>query len=375
MGRKLKMKETHFTEETKSLAFSVEDYEKRLYDLQQMVEIAKSLCSVLDYSNLVESIIYMCMAQMRVLGAGVFVLESFDADHLNLGSNFNGMEVDANLKYSIPLTHPIVSYCVKRNKPFILQSFFADNPFVTDFPEFTSLNPSLIVPLVQKGNIKGILLLGERLDLGEGVDYSDYEMTQIESIASLIAITVNNATLIEQTTTDTMTHLRLKHYFYSVLNDKLDVSYQQKIPLSILMLDIDFFKRFNDEHGHACGDFVLQNVAKIIMNGIRGNDMAARYGGEEFVVMLHNTDATAAVQVAERIRKDIEKQEFTYEGNTMHVEISIGVSVVDFDKGYSSKQLVEFADKALYYSKRNGRNRSTLATEEIINSNLENHCK
>ena len=61
MGRKLKMKETHFTEETKSLAFSVEDYEKRIYDLQQMVEIAKSLCSVLDYSNLVESIIYMCM--------------------------------------------------------------------------------------------------------------------------------------------------------------------------------------------------------------------------------------------------------------------------------------------------------------------------
>ena len=346
MGRKLKMKETDVTEE-KTLALPIEEYEKRLYDLQQLVEIAKSLCSVLDYSNLVESIIYMCMAQMRVLGAGVFVLESFDADHLNLGSNFNGMEVDPALKYSIPLCHPIVSYCIKKNKPFILQEFFADNPLVDTFPELTSLKPSLVVPLVQKSYLKGILLLGERLDLGEGVDYSEYEMAQIESIASLIAITVNNATLIEQTTTDTMTHLRLKHYFYSVLSDKLDISYQQKVPMSVLMLDIDFFKHFNDEYGHACGDFVLQSVARIIMNGIRGNDMAARYGGEEFV----------------------------YEGNTMRVTISIGVSVVDFEKGFSSKQLVEFADKALYYSKRNGRNRVTLATEEIINSNLENHCK
>jgi len=374
MGRKLKMKETDVTEE-KTLALPIEEYEKRLYDLQQLVEIAKSLCSVLDYSNLVESIIYMCMAQMRVLGAGVFVLESFDADHLNLGSNFNGMEVDPALKYSIPLCHPIVSYCIKKNKPFILQEFFADNPLVDTFPELTSLKPSLVVPLVQKSYLKGILLLGERLDLGEGVDYSEYEMAQIESIASLIAITVNNATLIEQTTTDTMTHLRLKHYFYSVLSDKLDISYQQKVPMSVLMLDIDFFKHFNDEYGHACGDFVLQSVARIIMNGIRGNDMAARYGGEEFVVMLHNTPGAAAVQVAERIRKDIENQEFVYEGNTMRVTISIGVSVVDFEKGFSSKQLVEFADKALYYSKRNGRNRVTLATEEIINSNLENHCK
>jgi len=374
MGRKLKMKETDVTEE-KTLALPIEEYEKRLYDLQQLVEIAKSLCSVLDYSNLVESIIFMCMAQMRVLGAGVFVLESFDADHLNLGSNFNGMEVDPALKYSIPLCHPIVSYCIKKNKPFILQEFFADNPLVDTFPELTSLKPSLVVPLVQKSYLKGILLLGERLDLGEGVDYSEYEMAQIESIASLIAITVNNATLIEQTTTDTMTHLRLKHYFYSVLSDKLDISYQQKVPMSVLMLDIDFFKHFNDEYGHACGDFVLQSVARIIMNGIRGNDMAARYGGEEFVVMLHNTPGAAAVQVAERIRKDIENQEFVYEGNTMRVTISIGVSVVDFEKGFSSKQLVEFADKALYYSKRNGRNRVTLATEEIINSNLENHCK
>jgi len=374
MGRKLKMKETDVTEE-KTLALPIEEYEKRLYDLQQLVEIAKSLCSVLDYSNLVESIIYMCMAQMRVLGAGVFVLESFDADHLNLGSNFNGMEVDPALKYSIPLCHPIVSYCIKKNKPFILQEFFADNPLVDTFPELTSLKPSLVVPLVQKSYLKGILLLGERLDLGEGVDYSEYEMAQIESIASLIAITVNNATLIEQTTTDTMTHLRLKHYFYSVLSDKLDISYQQKVPMSVLMLDIDFFKHFNDEYGHACGDFVLQSVARIIMNGIRGNDRATRYGGEVFVVMFHNTPGAAAVQVAERIRKDIENQEFVYEGNTMRVTISIGVSVVDFEKGFSSKQLVEFADKALYYSKRNGRNRVTLATEEIINSNLENHCK
>jgi diguanylate cyclase (GGDEF)-like protein len=129
------------------------------------------------------------------------------------------------------------------------------------------------------------------------------------------------------------------------------------------MLDIDHFKRFNDTYGHACGDYVLQQVAKIISEGVRNHDLAARYGGEEFVVLLGNTDAPSAMMVAERIRKNIEACDFNYENQHMTVTISIGVAVLQPGKKISPAKLVEYADEALYISKNNGRNRSTFAPQ------------
>ena len=197
----------------------------------------------------------------------------------------------------------------------------------------------------------------------ENCYYTEYERDQIIKIASLASIAINNASLIEQTTTDMMTHLKLKHYFFTVLTEKLEFSALNKMPISVLMLDIDFFKKFNDTYGHACGDFVLKKTASSIFDSIRGQDLAGRYGGEEFVVMLYNTDADAAMMVAERIRKNIAEQELQYEDNKMSLTISIGVSVFDVDNPVTAKELVELADRALYQSKANGRNRVTLADE------------
>ena len=134
------------------------------------------------------------------------------------------------------------------------------------------------------------------------------------------------------------------------------------------MFDIDFFKKFNDTYGHACGDYVLQHVAKIIKDSIRDEDMACRYGGEEFTVMLCNTDVEGAYLVAERIRKRIEETELVYENNKMNLTISGGISVfsVDDNPVRSARALVDQADKALYVSKANGRNRVSVADGEEI---------
>ena len=169
-----------------------------------------------------------------------------------------------------------------------------------------------------------------------------------------------------------MTHLKLKYFFYNVLTDKLDLSISQNQNLAILMFDIDFFKKFNDTWGHACGDFVLKTVAKIIKDSTREQDIASRYGGEEFTLMLPNTSKEDALAVAERIRSEIEKTDFCYEGQHMKVTISIGCSLYDSKENpvSSPKELVEQADKALYVSKRNGRNKVSFATKEII-SNTE----
>ena len=343
----------------------IEEYEKQLYDYGQLVEVAKSLCSVLEFSTLIESILYTCMCQMRVLGAGMFVLKSFDSDCFTLENNYSGFDPDMELEYTIPTNHPIISYLCETNQAFTIDELESNLEKGVLLKQLSSLNPSLVVPLKLKNHLNGILLLGDRIMLDdENCYYTEYERDQIIKIASLASIAINNASLIEQTTTDMMTHLKLKHYFFTVLTEKLEFSALNKMPISVLMIDIDFFKKFNDTYGHACGDFVLKKTASSIFDSIRGQDLAGRYGGEEFVVMLYNTDADAAMMVAERIRKNIAEQELHYEGNNMSLTISIGVSVFDADNPITAKELVEMADRALYQSKANGRNRVTLADKD-----------
>lgn len=355
-----------------SMQEAVDMYEKRIYDLNQLLELSRSLCSTLEYSTLIESILYTCMCQMHVMGAGVFVLDDLDSNSFNLSSNHTGIDLDHSIAYTLEQTNPLVQYLSKQSSTSTIESIRRDLGNEIDIKELESLKPTLIIPLFHKNHMNGILILGERLDIGEGTEYSEYDKTQIIAIASLAAVAINNASLLEKSSTDMMTHLKLKYFFYNVLTDKLDLSISQNQNLAILMFDIDFFKKFNDTWGHACGDFVLKTVAKIIKNSTREQDMASRYGGEEFTLMLPNTSKEDALAVAERIRSEIEKTDFCYEGQHMKVTISIGCSLYDSKENpvSSPKELVEQADKALYVSKRNGRNRVSFATKEII-SNTE----
>lgn len=347
-------------------------YEKRLYDLQQLLEIARSLCSTLDYPTLIESILYTCMCQMRVLGAGIFVLDDFETESFNLSNNYTGMDLDSQIEYTIPMNSPFVAALNEKEKAFTVRDIQKQLPD-EKLDQIYSLKPSLIVPLFQKNRVNGILLLGERMDLGDGTAYNDYDTKQILNIASLASMAINNAALLERSSTDMMTRLKLKYYFFNQLTDKLDLANAQGLPMGVIMFDIDHFKSFNDTYGHACGDYVLTTVAKIIKNSIRSQDMASRYGGEEFTVMLPNTLKDDALQVAERIRKNIESMEFEYEGKKMSVTISGGVSVFDTEENRvtSAKEFVEQADKALYVSKTSGRNRITFADKSIIDSDVK----
>lgn len=347
-------------------------YEKRLYDLQQLLEVARSLCSTLDFPTLIESILYTCMAQMRVLGAGIFVLDDFETEAFYLNNNYTGMDLDSGIKYVIQANSPLIEVLGEKEKVFTvrdLQKALPEEPL----EQIYSLKPSLVVPLFQKNHLNGILLLGERMDLGEGTAYNDYDAKQILSISSLASMAINNAALLERSSTDMMTRLKLKYFFFNQLTDRLDAAVTQGLPIGVVMFDIDHFKNFNDTYGHACGDYVLITVAKIIKSSIRGMDMASRYGGEEFTVMLPNTLKEDAMQVAERIRSNIEAAYFNYDGKEMRVTISGGVSVFDPEENpvSSAKEFVEQADKALYVSKTSGRNRITFADKKIIESDVK----
>nr|HPG86606.1 GGDEF domain-containing protein [Spirochaetales bacterium] len=189
----------------------------------------------------------------------------------------------------------------------------------------------------------------------------DYEKEHLLNIAILASIAINNAFLFEMTTTDMMTKLRMKHYFYTVLLEKMEESAFSEKPLSVIMADIDSFKRFNDTYGHSCGDEVLKGVAKLIQSQTRSVDVAARYGGEEFCMLLPDTDAATAKLIAERIRRSVEGMGFDYEGQKIAVTLSLGIAQYDQNRDLTGKSVIDRADKALYASKQAGKNRVSVS--------------
>ena len=361
------IEEPQLAENTKTPA----EYEKEIYDLKQMIEISRSLCTTLELSKLIESTLFITMAQMHVLAAGIFILNSVDSFAYSLGNNYNGFDVDMSKEYSIPMASTLVEYIVEnRDQVFTLKELEKHISGSKELKLLQSLNITLLVPLVLKNRVNGLLVLGERFAAGteDGAVYDEYDKQQISIIASLAAVAINNASLLELSSTDMMTHLKLKYYFFNVLTDKLDSAIMQDVHLSVLMFDIDFFKKFNDTYGHACGDYVLQQVASLIKGSIRSQDLASRYGGEEFTVLLSDTNKKDAVFIADRIRKNIEAYDFEYENKHMKVTVSGGVAVFSSETNpvKSAKALVDQADQALYVSKRNGRNRVTFADPSFL---------
>ena len=359
--------ESQPAEKTKTPA----EYEKEIYDLKQMIEISRSLCTTLELSKLIESTLFITMAQMHVLGAGIFILNSVDSFAYSLGNNYNGFDVDMSREYSIPMASTLVEYIVEnRDQVFTLKELEKHISGSKELKLLQSLNITLLVPLVLKNRVNGLLVLGERFASGaeDGAVYDEYDKQQVSIIASLAAVAINNASLLELSSTDMMTHLKLKYYFFNVLSDKLDSAIMQDVHLSVLMFDIDFFKKLNDTYGHACGDYVLQQVASLIKGSIRSQDLASRYGGEEFTVLLSDTNKKDAVFIADRIRKNIEAYDFEYENKHMKVTVSGGVAVFSSETNpvKSAKALVDQADQALYVSKRNGRNRVTFADPSFL---------
>jgi len=160
--------------------------------------------------------------------------------------------------------------------------------------------------------------------------------------------------------TDGLTGIKNRRFFNAVFPKEFKRAVREKTPLACLLLDIDYFKNFNDTHGHLIGDDCLKMVASLIEHEIkRVGDMAFRYGGEEFAVLLPNTQTEGALIIAEKIRIRIENAEFKSEGRKMPVTISIGLAATIPTKDKSEEQLLGYADVALYQSKQSGRNRVT----------------
>lgn len=164
--------------------------------------------------------------------------------------------------------------------------------------------------------------------------------------------------------TDGLTGLFVRRRLMERMKEELERSLRYKLRLSVLMLDIDHFKEYNDRYGHLVGDVILKETAAIIRNSLSEVDLAGRYGGEEFCIILPETDKKGGLQVSERIRWAVDNHSFKAYDEVTNVTVSIGVATFP-DDGMLMEELINNADKALYQAKRTGRNRVCAYTESL----------
>ncbi len=166
--------------------------------------------------------------------------------------------------------------------------------------------------------------------------------------------------------TDPLTELANYRHFSQALSQELERTQRSGQPTSLIMLDIDHFKKVNDTWGHETGNKALKHVATIIQQTVRRLDIPCRYGGEEFAIILPDTGTQASVQVAERIRTMIDSSPLPYDEQPIPLTVSAGIATYQLNSSVQQEELIEKADKFLYQAKQEGRNRTCYATPEPV---------
>ncbi len=241
---------------------------------------------------------------------------------------------------------------IKIKNPEIVKDISSDERFVHLSQKIPGVKSAIILPLTVNERTEGLLILMNKKNRTE---WGNYDLVFLGNLADHAAIAFHNAQLYELAITDGLTKLFIHRYFQNRLESELIRAKRYNSNISLLMMDIDYFKKINDTYGHQEGDYVLKKFSKIILTNIRKVDIPARYGGEEFAIILPETDITGAEQAAEHLRFLIEKEEFLVNGKNVPITTSVGVS--SWDKAVSKKEFIEQADKALYQAKHKGRNR------------------
>lgn len=348
----------------------IEDQNKELtekvYDLLTLNNAAKMITSTLDIEEIYKSSIDM-FTEVAQAVKGCIMSYDRDSERLYVKA-IRGDYKKEILNKEIEIKQELYEILrkdsnvkilsnLRENEITLIADFFKSNQsFVKE------LKSELFIPLVASEELLGIILLGMRYS-EEG--YRDDNVEVYNTLANQIAISMYNAKLYNLAITDGMTKLFLHRYFQTRLEEELERTKRYKRKLSLIMVDIDHFKSFNDTYGHQTGDEVLKKVAKTIKDAIRKSDIAARYGGEEFSVILPETDENGTMKVGENLRQKIEQLEVEYNNEVLKVTISLGCFTFspESEEEITKDIMVSRADQALYYSKEHGRNRVTHYTE------------
>lgn len=336
-----------------------EDNQKLIEEVENLTtfrEVGLAINSILDFNQMLHVIMGVVMGKMNVKKIIIYLINEEEQElRGKIGREGNRIITEEELEYErIIIGIGPIGRAMEYHSPIITAE--ADGANI------------LVCPLIAKGNLIGAIKIEEKID-GELFTERDKEFMQL--LSAQIAIALNNARLYEMAITDGLTKLYVHRHLQYKLHDEILRSRRSGKPVSLIMLDIDHFKTFNDTYGHQTGDYVLAEIAHIIKKMFRATDGTFRYGGEEMAVLLPETDGEDAYVLAEKLRENIMHHKFNFNGEVLSVTVSLGVATYypQTMGKLTKEQLIKMADEALYFSKRSGRNRTTLFSNNIIAQN------
>lgn len=252
---------------------------------------------------------------------------------------------------------PLIRWCSETKTPVLVKDMHKEDRFGkrSSAHRFRS---AMVVPIHVMKKPYGFV----RVENGRAQVYTNDDLRTVDLIATLASLTLENIQLYSKVsklaTHDGLTQLFTQRAFIQRLQEEILRAGRSQTPLSLIMGDIDYFKRYNDNYGHQAGDELLRTVSRLLVNHTRPVDCVARYGGEEFALVLPNTVRDHAVEVANRIRLSVAAEPFLFRGQRTRVTMSFGVACFPQD-ATSQSQLIRVADERLYRSKDGGRNQVT----------------
>lgn len=253
----------------------------------------------------------------------------------------------------------IAGWVARHKKPQLVLDCSADPRFRAIPDQKRPMVSMICVPLLIKRRVIGTVSLTTR-EAGHVFSESELELTVL--LSAHISLALENNRLYEISVSDGLTNLYNRRYLEQRLSKELSYARRFRKPLTVLMTDVDFFKRLNDSFGHQAGDHALRRVSETLIEGLRDYDVVARYGGEEFAVVLLSTPRSKGASTAERLRQAIEAADIQFRGQRLPVTISVGVASYPEDAA-DAEELIDIADRALYEAKRRGRNMVCLSDD------------
>ncbi|MBN1405932.1 MAG: sensor domain-containing diguanylate cyclase [Candidatus Omnitrophica bacterium] len=331
---------------TQALLKKLDRYNK----LKGLGEVFNTKLSLKDIYNIITE------KSFEIIGkadeAKLFIV-SGDRQNLEVCSTKNGKEGNSHASDSFN------KWVLNKAQPLLISD--ATRDFRFDY-EDTQPQPGylsiIIVPMMIQQRIIGLLRLGSRKRAG----FCEEDLRLLDFISDLASAAINNARLYMQTEelaiTDGLTGLYVHRYFKERLSEEFNRCRKNShMPLSIIMLDIDHFKDYNDKYGHAAGDKVLKGISEALRKHTMPNNILARYGGEEFVVLFPGEPKENIIPVAEAIRKKIQSMMFVLRRQETKVTVSVGVAGFPQDAASSEEELLKRVDFLLYKAKKEGRNK------------------
>ncbi len=317
------------------------------------------MSAILNLDELVDFIIEKATEVMEAEKGSLMLLDEESGELKIKGARGLKAEIIENTK--IKLGQMIAGKVAQEGQPMLVEDIEKDKRFVGRKVRSHYKSKSFIsMPLKKEKKVSGVINLSDKI--GRSPVFTESDLRFLSILIQQSATSIENAKLYQEITslaiTDALTGLYNHRYFQERLSEEINRVERYGHPLSLIMLDIDFFKRYNDTFGHVMGDTLLSELATIMKKNVRKIDIVSRYGGEEFIIILPETGIDEAEAVAEKIRKSVEDFNFSIEVlKPVDWKLTISAGVAALNKGISKTDFIKFADQAMYSAKGEGKNK------------------